>query len=148
MALPTSLYAHGLGLLFGERLVVLVHRGRRTGAEHRTTLEPLEHRLIEGEYRVLSGWGLASDWYRNVQAAPPIELWVGSRRLRVTSRVLQPEDAAAAVRAHLLAHPFVSARIYADLWKALEAGNDALEKALTSTPVVAFRPDAEVSLRE
>jgi deazaflavin-dependent oxidoreductase (nitroreductase family) len=143
LGLPAWLYAHGFGFLFGERLAVLVHRGRRTGLERRTVLEILEHRQVDGEYRVLAGWGRTSDWFRNLQAAPPIALWVGRRRLGVAHRELDLAETAAAVRHHLLIHPRVSARLHAGLWNALEAGENSLRTALRSTPAVAFRPNGE-----
>lgn len=142
LALPAWLYNRGLGFLFGSRLIVLIHRGRTSGTERCTTLEVLEHRRVDGEYRVLSGWGRTSDWFLNIEASPPIALLVGRKRLQVNHRVLDPDEATAAVRAHLVAHPRVSARISGELWAALQEGDAALRAALAGTPVVAFEPVA------
>jgi hypothetical protein len=62
----------------------------------------------------------------------------------VTHRVLETDDATAAVRAHLLSRPTVSARTSPDLWNALKIGDDALRRALTNTPVVGFRPERTI----
>ena len=98
MGLPVWFYRRGLGRLFGSRLVVLVHKGRKTGKTRYTTFEVLEHRLVDGEYRVLSGWGRTSDWFRNIQTNPPEALWVGKARRQVNHRqrhraVTQPAGA-------------------------------------------------------
>ncbi|MDJ0924428.1 MAG: nitroreductase family deazaflavin-dependent oxidoreductase [Acidimicrobiia bacterium] len=140
MDLPVYLYRFGLGFLFGSRLVVLVHRGRTSGAERHTTLEVLQHRPVDGEYRVLSGWGRTSDWFRNIEAAPPIGLWVGHRRQEVEARELAADEATRAVADHLRKNPKVSARIAPDLWSALQKSTAALQEALTDQPVVGFRP--------
>lgn len=142
MDLPVYLYRIGLGFLFGERLVVLVHQGRNSGRERRTTLEVLQHRPVNGEYCVLSGWGATSDWFRNLSANPPIALWVGRRKFGVTHRVLPPSEGTAVVAGHLRNSPRVSARISPELWAALQDGEDALQAALIGKPVVAFRPNA------
>ena len=143
---PVWLYERGFGPLFGSRLVVLVHRGRKTGIERRTTLEVLEHRRVAGEYRVLSAWGRTSDWYRNLAASPPIALLVGRSRYRVTHRVLAATEAAAAVRGHLTAYPRVSARLTPELMAALPRGDAALAAELENTAVVAFRPIADTAV--
>ncbi len=138
MDFPVWLYRAGLGRLFGSRLVVLVHRGRKTGAVRRTVLEALAHRPIDGEYRLLSGRGRRSDWFRNLEANPPIELWVGARRMPVTHRVLGPREAAESVRLHIEAYPRMSQRISPELATAMEQGT--LLEALADMAVVALRP--------
>lgn len=140
MDLPVWFYRRGYGRLFGKRLVVLVHRGRTTGIERRTALALLDPGPVDGEYRVQSGRGRRSDWVRNLEANPPEGLWVGSARLPVTHRVLEPADAADLVRRHLMAHPRLAARINPTLWQALQAGGERFEEALRDYPVVAFRP--------
>lgn len=143
--LPVRLYEAGLGGLFGSRLVVLVHRGRRSGHRHRTVLEVLEHRPVDGEYRVISGWGRDSDWYRNLRHSPAGELWVGRRRWEVDVRELSPGDAADAMRAHLLAHPTVTSRINSELWEALRQGEEAFRSAMAAFPVIGLRPIGEIA---
>ena len=142
MDLPVQAYRLGLGFLFGERLAVLVHTGRKSGLERRTTLEVLQHRRVNGEYCVLSGWGPESDWYRNISVNPPVALWVGRLELDVTPRVLPPSEAAAVVADHLRKSPRLSARISPALWAALQYGIDVLQEVLADRPVVAFRPAA------
>ena len=138
--LPVWCYRRGLGFLFGARLVMLVHRARRSDVPRHTTLEVLQHRAVDGEYQVLSGWGRFADWFRDIEADPYAELWVGSSRHRVEHRVLGPADAVAAVRAHLLARRRESARMHPTLWRAQRASDAALARLLEPLPVVAFRP--------
>jgi deazaflavin-dependent oxidoreductase (nitroreductase family) len=75
---PLPLYRAGLGVLLGHRLVYLAHRGRVSGRRRETVLEVVSY--SPGEVVVVSGWGARADWYRNLQAAPPLEVRVGARR--------------------------------------------------------------------
>jgi deazaflavin-dependent oxidoreductase (nitroreductase family) len=57
----------------GGRLMVLVHRGRRSGREYRT---PLNYAIVDDHVYCLAGFGEATDWYRNALAAPSVEVWL------------------------------------------------------------------------
>ncbi len=54
-------------------ILVLVHKGRRTGRHHRTGLN---FATVDGDLVVLAGFGSISDWYRNVMADPSVEVWL------------------------------------------------------------------------
>jgi deazaflavin-dependent oxidoreductase (nitroreductase family) len=61
----------------GGRIMVLVHKGRRSGLTHRT---PLNYALIDGDVFCTAGFGSGTDWYRNLIADPVVEVWLpGSR---------------------------------------------------------------------
>lgn len=55
------------------RILVLVHRGRKSGLLRRT---PLNFAEVEGELYVTAGFGPVADWYRNVRADPRVEVWL------------------------------------------------------------------------
>lgn len=57
----------------GGRLMVLVHRGRRSGKEYRT---PLNYAIVDGDVYCLAGFGETADWFRNALAAPTVEVWL------------------------------------------------------------------------
>jgi deazaflavin-dependent oxidoreductase (nitroreductase family) len=57
----------------GGQFMVLVHRGRRSGREYRT---PLNYAIVREDIYCLAGFGRATDWYRNVLAAPTIQVWM------------------------------------------------------------------------
>lgn len=71
---PIPLYRHGFGRLLGSRVVMLEHRGRRTGQPRYVVLEVVDRR--PGHIRV-SGYGERSHWYRNVVARPDVRVWTG-----------------------------------------------------------------------
>jgi len=55
------------------RIMVIIHTGRKTGKHRRT---PVNYAVVEGEIYCTAGFGAASDWYRNIQADPQIEIWL------------------------------------------------------------------------
>ncbi len=58
---------------FGGRIMVLTHLGRKSGQLRRT---PVNYTIANGELYCLAGFGSISDWYRNMQANPNVEVWL------------------------------------------------------------------------
>src|SRR3954468_4029529 len=69
LRLPLAAYRYGLGFLFGHRLVLVSHTGRRSGRLHEVVLEVVA-RSPTGAVTVASGYGPRADWYRNLLADP------------------------------------------------------------------------------
>jgi deazaflavin-dependent oxidoreductase (nitroreductase family) len=55
------------------RMMVIKHRGRKSGKEY---LTPVNYAIVDGEIYCTAGFGVISDWYRNMQVNPDIELWL------------------------------------------------------------------------
>jgi deazaflavin-dependent oxidoreductase (nitroreductase family) len=70
-------------------VLVLTARGRKSGQPRSTGLSfmPLGDRFI-----VFSGWGVKSNWYRNIVANPLVEVRVGRRRMRATARLVEDPE--------------------------------------------------------
>ena len=75
---PIPLYRCGLGWLLGPRMAMLGHRGRRSGQLRHVVLEVLERDA--GTLVVVSGYGRASQWFRNIEVDPDVRIWTGRRR--------------------------------------------------------------------
>jgi deazaflavin-dependent oxidoreductase (nitroreductase family) len=57
----------------GGRILVIAHRGRKTGVRRYT---PVNYALVDGEVYCTAGFGVVSDWYRNVAVNPNVEVWL------------------------------------------------------------------------
>jgi deazaflavin-dependent oxidoreductase (nitroreductase family) len=57
----------------GGRILVLTHSGRRSGLRRRT---PINYAIVGGEIYVTAGFGPGTDWYRNLQRNPAVEVWL------------------------------------------------------------------------
>ena len=64
---PITLYRHGLGWVFGRRVLMLEHTGRRSGQARFVCLEVVE-RPGPDRVVIVSGFGERAEWYRNLHA--------------------------------------------------------------------------------
>jgi deazaflavin-dependent oxidoreductase (nitroreductase family) len=90
---PVYLYRWRLGWLFGKRLMLLTHTGRRSGRRWQTVLEVVDYRKEGPEVVVVNGFGRDSDWVRNIEARPGEEVTVGGRHFVASHRFLGEEEA-------------------------------------------------------
>ena len=98
MKMPLILYKIGLGWMLGKRFMRLTHVGRRSGKVYHTVLAVLRFDEETQEIFAVSPWS-ESNWYRNIQATPALEVETGDirhRRVRYTpvQRSLTSEEIA------------------------------------------------------
>jgi deazaflavin-dependent oxidoreductase (nitroreductase family) len=143
LKLPIVLYRWRLGWLFGHRFLLLTHRGRTSGLIRRAVLEVVRYDPATRESVVLSGWGAAADWYRNIRAQPAIEVQTGRLRYPPQQRLLTPEEAIAVAADFERRHP-IEARIAPRIlgWLGWSAGGarPSWRAQAAVIPMVAFRP--------
>jgi len=105
---PIGVFRLGLGGVFGGRLVMVDHRGRRSGLVRHVVLETVAR---DGDACVVvSGYGWSAQWLRNIHADPRVRLWSGwgtGRNAR--AEVLPPEESVAVLERYRREHP-VAAR--------------------------------------
>lgn len=94
--MPIGLYRAGLGFLFGRRLLMLEHTGRKSGARRRVVLEVLA-RPAPGEYVIIAGFAGKAQWYRNITANPRVRVSTGFRRNMAALAEPMPQAESAAV---------------------------------------------------
>ena len=63
------------------RIMVIKHRGRKSGKEY---LTPVNYAKVDGEVYCTAGFGVISDWYKNMLVNPGVDLWLpeGKRKAR------------------------------------------------------------------
>lgn len=117
---PIPLMKAGLGFLFGGRLLLLEHTGRKSGEPRFVTLEvvsrPAHDRVV-----VASGFGEKAQWFRNLQADPTCRVSIGfARNRRATARRLSDREVADVLEGYRRDHP----RAYAKLSGVIEEATD------------------------
>ncbi|MBP1822331.1 nitroreductase family deazaflavin-dependent oxidoreductase [Mycobacterium sp. OAE908] len=118
---PIWLYRAHLGFLFGRRMLLLEHVGRKSGARRYAVLEVVDHPAAD-EYVIVSGFGETAQWYRNVIANPRVRVSVGLRRnVPATATPLAPEAVEKTVERYAERHPRT--------WRTL---NEAMAAALNT----------------
>jgi deazaflavin-dependent oxidoreductase (nitroreductase family) len=103
--MPRWLYRAHLGWIFGRRLVLIHHIGRKSGRRHEVVVEVASHDPTTDSVVVVSGFGSRADWYQNLLAHPDTTIQLGRRSLLVHATPLDDEDAAAAMASYARRHP-------------------------------------------
>lgn len=87
---PIALYRDGPAEILRSRCVMLLTTTGRRSGQPRTTGVSF---MPQGDhYVIFSGWGVRSDWYRNLLANPGVTIQVGNRTLRAKAvPVADPE---------------------------------------------------------
>lgn len=102
---PIWFYRTRLGCLFGARMLMLEHIGRRSGVRRYVVLEIVAHPAGDS-YVVASGFGAQAQWFRNVRANPQVRLYLGSRKpATATARILRDDEAATTLTSYAAEHP-------------------------------------------
>ena len=110
--LPNLFYRWGLGWLMGRIFLQVTHTGRKSGLPRQTVLQVMRHAAATDTYYVFAGWGVQSDWVRNIQQTPEVRLAVGRRRTRAVARVLSAEEGEQEMIVFTRQHPIYSRFIY------------------------------------
>jgi deazaflavin-dependent oxidoreductase (nitroreductase family) len=106
--LPVHLYRIGLGLLFGQRPLLLIHTGRTSGLTRKTVIEVVESDRTGGSWTVASGFGLRAQWYRNLLHTPQATIQVGRRYYPVTAQPVTPEEGGRLMARYAPRHPLAA----------------------------------------
>ena len=94
---PIGLFRAGLGWMLGSRILMLEHRGRRSGERRFVCLEVVE-RPARDRLIIVSGFGERAQWYRNLLAEPRCFVSTGAlRHVPATARPMSDDEAAAAL---------------------------------------------------
>ncbi|NKY57106.1 nitroreductase family deazaflavin-dependent oxidoreductase [Nocardia flavorosea] len=136
MRAPVRMYRARLGFLFGSRMLMLEHTGRKTGARRYVILEVIDHPDPDS-YVVVSGFGARAQWFRNVRADPGVRVWIGGRRpAEAYASLLNPDESAASLHAYVTRHP----RTWATMKPAIESTLGApTDDRGTGLPMVRIR---------
>jgi deazaflavin-dependent oxidoreductase (nitroreductase family) len=90
LKIPALIYRGPLAELMRSRCVLLLTtRGRKTG---RPRTGAVSFMPLEDHFVVFSGWGVGSNWFKNVRANPEVIVTVGRRRMRATARVVEDPE--------------------------------------------------------
>ena len=141
--LPIVLYRLGMARLMGNRFIYLAHTGRRTGLQRETVIEVVEHDDAKDIYFVASGWGVRSDWYRNVLATPQVEAHVGNRQFQGKAAQVEKTMAAEVFSRYGERHPRALKALARVMGYRIEANDEDYRALGREIPVVAIRVEAD-----
>ena len=138
---PIWLYHAGLGPIFGHRLLYLAHRGRRTGARREVVVETVRFDPAVPEAVVVAAWGKEPDWYRNLRAAPALEVRIGRRRWpNPGHRFLDEDETLRTLLAYQRDHPHAWKRLAPMLGFPDEPNDPRWAEVAGTTRAIALTP--------
>jgi deazaflavin-dependent oxidoreductase (nitroreductase family) len=120
-------------------VIVLVHRGRKSGRVFKTPLEILLDDHERDELIISPMWGRNSDWYRNVLAGGLVEVHMAGEQRQVTWRELTDAERGAALDAYRRAHPTYSGMILRMLARVNGLKGDPHQAVLRELPMLGLR---------
>lgn len=141
--LPLTLYHLGLGPLLGGRFIHLIHTGRVSGVQREVVLEVVEYVDLEDLYYLASGWGKASDWYRNILKTPQVEAQVAGRKFRGQASPVTPEQAAEVFSRYGQRHPRALRTLARGMGYRIDADDESYRSLGRVVPVVQIRVEKE-----
>ncbi|WP_218854216.1 nitroreductase family deazaflavin-dependent oxidoreductase [Paractinoplanes atraurantiacus] len=141
-----KLYRLRLGWLFGRRLAMVEHLGRRTGHLHQVVLEVVELDPATGALTVASGFGPKADWYRNLRAHPATDVVIGIRRIAVRAEPVPTETGAEIMRGYARRHPRTARRLAGFLGYELDGTDDDFAEFGRTLPFLRLIPDGRKSI--
>ncbi len=144
LTLPLYLYRAHLGFLFGHRILVLVHEGRRTGRRRETPLEVVHYDKRTREAIVAAGWGRRTQWLYNVEAGLAREVRIGRKRYVPSHRILDLDEAMRTLDDYEHHSGIPKSIVHRGLswllgWR-YDGTEDARRRAAEQLPLVGLRP--------
>ena len=141
LRLPIWLYRLRLGWLLGERFLLLTHIGRTTGRPRHTFLEVLRRDRVTETYIVASGWGMHSDWWRNIQHNPDVTITVGGHKRPAHATCLSITEGAQELWEYAQRHPRAFRVLTSVLTGQRMRGTaERCHEFVQSVPIIALRP--------
>jgi len=136
---PIWLYRARLGFLLDHRFLYLAHRGRRSGRRREVVLEVVEYNPAASVVYVVSGWGPTSDWFRNLQAGPALEVRFGTRRYPAPeTQILTTPETLALLERYRAGHPRTWRQLAKIMGLAPDASGTEVERGAERLPAVRF----------
>jgi deazaflavin-dependent oxidoreductase (nitroreductase family) len=146
MRLPIWLYRYRLGWLLGNRFLLLVHKGRKSGLPRQAVLEIVGYHEDTGVYVVAAAWGEKADWYLNILKTPVVWVRAGRKRFKAVASRLPEDHAQLELQLYVRRHPIAFrqlAGLMFDLSTGSRQGDDLYRAFVRSIPLVALRQISE-----
>jgi deazaflavin-dependent oxidoreductase (nitroreductase family) len=140
-----ALYRLGLGPYISNPqtgyIMVLTTIGRKSGLKRRT---PVNYAIVDGDIYCTSGFGVTSDWYRNLKANSQLEVWLGRHWWAgQAEEVTDPAEWLPLYRLILINSGFAAETFLG--FDPATISNEALREIGADQPVIRIRVERELS---
>ena len=83
---PSLVYVGPIAAIMGWRHIMMLTTIGRASGQPRTT--GVSFMPVGDHYIIFSGWGVTSNWYRNVLKNPEVTIKIGNRKMRATATLV------------------------------------------------------------
>ncbi len=142
--LPIWFYRAHLGWVLGHRFTLLTHIGRKSGLPRQTVLEVVRYDKTSGVCIVASGWGMKSDWFRNLSTNPKIFFQVGNKRTAGIAERLTPDAASKELVSYANHYQFAFRELVRFMGYRLDGSAEDVSALGRLIPMFLFKPVNEV----
>jgi deazaflavin-dependent oxidoreductase (nitroreductase family) len=122
--------------------MMITHVGRKTGLVRQTVVEAGNYDPKTQACIVVAAWGEQTDWYRNIQAHPALEIQVGSRRYVPQQHFLSTEELLTLLQDYEHRHPRGLRILFRHLGYPYDGSPEGLHAIAQILRGVEFRPKA------
>ncbi len=138
---PILMYRVGLGgLMLGQ--VMLTTVGRKSGQPRRAVVDLLKRDAATDTYYMVSAYGGLSDWYRNLETNPELQVQVRWRKFRARAGTLPPDEAEEVLLDYWRRHRLL-ARMLLRLVGLRVTTEEEARAAAAEMKMVAIRPEGD-----
>ncbi len=137
---PRFLFQLRLGFVFRKRIICIQHEGRNTAEVYLTPVEVLYRDKAKNAYYVVSARGDRADWFRNVSKYPATAVYIGSRKRRVTQRMVPVDEAVPVMKIYEKRHPKAAAALLDLARTTPNVSTESWVAAMGELPMVSFTP--------
>lgn len=137
---PRYLYRWHLGWLLGHHVLMITHIGRKTGRKRQTVVEAVNYDPKTQACQALAGYGERTDWYRNIQARPALEVQIGSKRYVPQQHFLSTEELLTILQDYEHRHPRGLRILFRHIGYPYDGSPEGLHAIAQALRGVAFRP--------
>jgi deazaflavin-dependent oxidoreductase (nitroreductase family) len=143
MRLPIWFYRFNMGWVLGNRFLLLIHRGRKSGLPRQAVLEVVSYHEDTGVYVVPAAWGEKADWYLNIQKTHVVWVRADRKHFKAVAERLSYGDALREIEIYANRHPFAFRELAGLIFDVDTHSRPTIETFkdfLRSIPLVALRP--------
>lgn len=108
---PVYFFCAGLGFLFGDRIILLEHVGRKSGLKRYSCVEVVDRDAKGATLTIVSGYGEHAQWYQNLRAHPDIDIRTARGRHSVHAKSLSPEEGADVMTDYARRYPKIAPKL-------------------------------------
>jgi deazaflavin-dependent oxidoreductase (nitroreductase family) len=140
--LPIVLYDLGLSSGMSDQVLLLTTTGRKTGKPRRTPLGYTYDPELDANV-VVAGWEGNTDWYRNLEANPQVEVQIGRTRFASTAQMLSRSERMRLLQRYVELNPFAVGMLEHLTGVRYDGSWESMEQLVVHLPAVAFAPQRE-----